>query len=465
MPPHHPARAQSTSRTPPTHTPPASATPSSGPPVGLGQPMPSSIEGVQPSPQNRFLEGHTSAREMPPPPVPMRASPSLPSPMGSVGTSASSTASGASTQALHPPPPSHVHRIAFLRRLRATTQPEEPAQTPNVAAVPTELQGTTDSVMASISDKQQVPEAAPIRTLAEVVPDKLQDATVTPLSHIIAERQASAAPEPSHILSASQEAPKPSHILSASREAVASESAHIPDVSLEAAGPEPFHVPEASRDTVAPEPSHLLSASWDAVAPGSSHIPDTSWEAAVPKPFHVPDASQDTVAPEPSHILSASRDAVAPGSSHVPRSSHIPDTSREAAVPEPFYVPDASRDAVAPELSQVRNASGEAAAPKPFHDPSVSRESTAPEPRTADSSDSENKMDTESIPQDDDVPSDALERDTFPLIHQRQNDDTNAPHQAPRAPYPEVHLAHHFTATYWGLLTLDPSNHMGDLIE
>ncbi|KAH8986676.1 hypothetical protein EDB86DRAFT_3082756 [Lactarius hatsudake] len=125
------------------------------------------------------------------------------------------------------------------------------------------------------------------------------------------------------------------------------------------------------------------------------------------------------------HILSTSQDAVTPGS------SHIPNTSQEAAVPKPFDVPDASQDTVAPKPSHILNA----------------------EPQTADSSDSKNKMDTESILQDDNVLSDALERDTFPLIH------------VPRAPYPEVHLACHFTATYWGLLTLNPSNHMGDLIE
>ncbi|KAH9031102.1 hypothetical protein EDB85DRAFT_2146266 [Lactarius pseudohatsudake] len=75
----------------------------------------------------------------------------MPSPVDSVGN-----------QALHPSPPSRVRRTAFLHRLRDTPQPEEPAQTPNVAAVPTESRGTTDSESASVSDEQRVPEAAPV---------------------------------------------------------------------------------------------------------------------------------------------------------------------------------------------------------------------------------------------------------------------------------------------------------------
>ncbi|KAH9014267.1 hypothetical protein EDB85DRAFT_1899300 [Lactarius pseudohatsudake] len=428
MPPRPPARAQSTSRTPPTHTPSASATPSSSSPVDLGQPTTSAIEGVQPSPQYGVLRGHTPAREIPPPPVPMHASPSMPSPVDSVGN-----------QALRPPPPSRVHRTAFLCRLRDTPQPEEPAQTPNVAAVPTESRGTTDSEIASVSDEQRVPEAAPVRNtsipLAAFVPDELQDAAAT-LSHVLAERQDSAAPEPSHVLSASWEAPEPSHILSASQETITPESSHVPDALREAAAPDPFHVPDASpdavgpealRDAVAPEPSHVLSASRDTATLGSSHVPDTSQEAAVPEQFHVPNASLDAVAP---------------------KLSHVPDASRDAAALEPSRNPGVSRESTDSEPSHV---------PKPSHESQgaayVDQAHICDAPRTPDSSDSEEKMDTDSIQQDEIVASDPLERDTFPLIY------------PPRVPYPELRSARHFTATYRLLLALDPSDHMGDLIE
>ncbi|KAH9011464.1 hypothetical protein EDB84DRAFT_1445142 [Lactarius hengduanensis] len=400
MPPRPPARAQSTSRTPPTHTLSASATPSSSSPVDLGQPTTSAIEGVQPSPRYGVLRGHTPAREIPPPPVPMHASPSMPSP------------------------------VAFLRRLRDTPQPEEPAQTPNVAAVPTESRGTTDSEIASVSDEQRVPEAAPVRNtsipLAAFVPDELQDAAATP-SHVLAERQGSAAPEPSHVLSASWEAPEPSHALSASQETITPESSHIPDALREACCSRAISCPEALRDAVAPEPSHVLSASRDTAAPGSSHVPDTSQEAAVPEQFHVPDASQDAVAPE---------------------LSHVPDASRDAAAPEPSRDPGVSRESTDSESSHV---------PKPSHESQgaayFDQAHIRDAPRTPDSSDSEQNMDTDSIQQDEIVASDPLERDTFPLIY------------PPRVPYPELRSARHFTATYRRLLALDPSDHMGDLIE
>ncbi|KAH9006688.1 hypothetical protein EDB84DRAFT_1572981 [Lactarius hengduanensis] len=230
------------------------------------------------------------------------------------------------------------------------------------------------------------------------VPDELQDAAATP-SHVLAERQGSAAPEPSHVLTRHRKLSLLSRLT-------------IPDALREAAAPEPFHVPDASPDAVGPE------ALWDAVAP------------------------------EPSHVLSASRDTAAPGS------SHVPDTSQEAAVPEQFHVPDASRDAVAPELSHVPDASRDAAAPEPSLELHTStRRTFATAPRTPDSSDSEQNMDTDSIQQDEIVASDPLERDTFPLIY------------PPRVPYPELRSARHFTATYRRLLALDPSDHMGDLIE
>ncbi|KAH9011697.1 hypothetical protein EDB85DRAFT_1900853 [Lactarius pseudohatsudake] len=437
MPPRPPARAQSTSRTPPTHTPSASATPSSSSPVDLGQPTTSAIEGVQPSPRYGVLRGHTPAREIPPPPVPMHASPSIAFP--------SVLTDSRTVWAIRP---FVLHR---LLELRDTPQPEEPAQTPNVAAVPTESRGTTDSESASVSDEQRVPEAAPVRNtsipLAAFVPDELQDATATP-SHVLAEWQDSAAPEPSHVISASWEAPEPSHILSASQETITPESSHVPDALREAAAPESFHVPDASpdavgpealRDAVAPEPSHVLSASRDTAALGSSHVPDTSQEAAVPEQFHVPDASLDAVAPKLSHVPDASRDAAALEPSHS-EPSHVPKPSHE------------SQGAAYVDQAHIRDA-----------------------PRTPDSSDSEEKMDTDSIQQDEIVASDPLERDTFPLIYVsrfhlyylNKGGMMKLTLLTSRLGYhiQNYSSARHFTATYRRLLALDPSDHMGDLIE
>ncbi|KAH9031435.1 hypothetical protein EDB83DRAFT_2652468 [Lactarius deliciosus] len=259
-----------------------------------------------------------AAHQIPPPPVPMRASPSLPSPVDTVGVSTPSIASAAGDVALHPPLPLEARRTAFLRRLRATPRLDEPAQTPNVAAVPTESRGATSSEMASASGEERVPdtsltdfEAAPVHGASEaslpcasIIPDGLQDPAATAPSRVLTERQEAAVPEPSLVLSAS-------------RDGVA---------------PEPSLVLDALQEATVPEPSHLLSASREAVSPESSHVPDASRDAVAPELSHVPDALQVAAAPEPSHIPDASRVAAAPKPSHLPDTSHLPDASRVAAV-------------------------------------------------------------------------------------------------------------------------------------
>ncbi|KAH9041870.1 hypothetical protein EDB83DRAFT_2318160 [Lactarius deliciosus] len=311
---------------PPAHTSPASTTPSSSPPIDLRQPTPSAIGGgEQPSSRYHFLQRHTTAHQMPLPPVPMRASPSLPSPVDTVGVSAPSIASAAGDM-------------------------------PNVAAVPTELRGATSSEMASASSKERVPdtsltdfEAAPIHGASEaslpcvsIIPNGLQDPAAMAPSHVLTERQEAAVPKPSLILSASWDgvAPKPSLILGALQEATV------------------------------PEPSHLLSASWEAVSPESSHVPDASRDAVAPKLSHVPNVSQVAAAPKPSHIPDASQVTAAPEPSHLPDTSHLPDASWVAVAPEPSHLPDASQVTAAPEPSHLPNASQVPAAPEPSHVPS-----------------------------------------------------------------------------------------------
>ncbi|KAH9028071.1 hypothetical protein EDB83DRAFT_2526430 [Lactarius deliciosus] len=402
-----------------------------------------------------------AAHQMPPPPVPMHASPSLPSPVDTVGVSAPSIASAAGDVALHPPLPLEARRTAFLRRLRATPRLDEPAQTPNVAAVPTESRGATSSEMASASGEERVPdtsltdfEAAPVHGTSEaslpcasIIPDGLQDPAATAPSRVLTERQEAAVPEPSLVLSASWDgvAPEPSLVLGALQEATVPEPSHLLSASREAVSPESSHVPDASLQL----PSHLifLMRHGSPAAPEPSHLPDTS---------HLPDASRVAAAPEPSHLSDA------PWVTAAPEPSHLPDASRVAAAPEPSHLPDASRVPAAPEPSRVPGVLQHFTVSGPSHDPEPSHESqdaacieqahVLDAPRAADGSDSEKQMNTDSIQQDEDIGSDAGSGD-LPVMH------------VARAQYPDLHSGHHFTAAYRGLLALDPSDHMGDLIE
>ncbi|KAH9010657.1 hypothetical protein EDB83DRAFT_2530615 [Lactarius deliciosus] len=411
---------------------------------------------------------------MPPPPVPMCASPSLPSPVDTVGVSAPSIASAAGNVALHPPLPLEARRMAFLHRLRATPQLDEPAQMPNVAAVPTESRGATSSEMASASGEERVLdtsltdfEAAPVHGTSEAsllgidtgqqnLYGSWDPAAMAP-SHILTERQEAAVPEPSLALSASRDgvAPEPSLVLGALQEATVPEPSHlltpklshVPNASQVAAAPEPSHIPDASRVAAAPEPSHL---------PDTSHLPDVSRVAAAPKPSHLSDAPWVTAAPEPSHLPDASRVAAAP------EPSRLPDVSWVAAAPKPSHLPDASRVPAAPEPSRVPGVLRHFTVSGPSHDPEPSHElqdtthieqaHVLDAPRAADGSDSEKQMNMDSIQQDENVGSDAGSGG-LPVMH------------VARAQYPDLHSGRHFTATYWGLLALDPSDHMGDLIE
>ncbi|KAI9434830.1 hypothetical protein H4582DRAFT_2059946 [Lactarius indigo] len=404
MPPCPPTHASSAARTPPTHPSPSSVTPSLNPPIDLGQPTPSAIGEVQSSPRYRFLQQCNSAHEMPPPPVPMHASPSQASPVNTVGVLASSSASEAGNEALPSPPPPQARRTAFLRRLRATPQLEEPAHMPNVASVPAGQQDASESGIAPMSDQEQVPntpladrEAAPVREVSEAVavgatvPHRLQDAAAAELSPALAPELAMTAPEPG---------------------AMVSELSQVLSTSCESVAPRPSHVPGK------------------AVALKPSSVSGTLQESVAPEPSPVPGASQESAAPKPSHIHGLSGGAVAPFSSALP----------EPPVPEPSSVDDPPQEAAAPESCEARDTA-----------PSVQADvhNTPPE---ADGSGSERRMDTDSIQQGEDSGSDS-QSIVHPVMH------------VARAPYPELHSGRHFTAAYRELMRLDPSDHMGDLIE
>ncbi|KAI9443976.1 hypothetical protein H4582DRAFT_2053731 [Lactarius indigo] len=427
MPPRPPTHASSAARTPPTHPSPSSVMPSLNPPIDLGQPMPSAIGEVQSSPRYRFLQQRNSAHEMPPPPVPMHASPSQPSPVNTVGVLASSSASEAGHEALPSPPPPQACRTAFLRRLRATPQLEEPAHMPNVASVPAGPQDASESGIAPMSDQEQVPntpladrEAAPVREVSEAVaigatvPHRLQDAAAAELSPALGETQETATPEASHT----------------PRDVLASVA---PELAMTA--PEP--------GAMVPKSSQVLGTSCESVAPGPSRVPGeavalkpssvsgTLQESVAPEPSPVPGASQESAAPKPSHIHGLSGGAVAPFPSALPK----------PPVPEPSSVDDPPREAAAPESCEARDTA-----------PSVQADVHNTPPPEADGSGSERRMDTDSIQQGEDSGSDS-QSIVHPVMH------------VARAPYPELHSGRHFTAAYRELMRLDPSDHMGDLIE
>ncbi|KAI9434983.1 hypothetical protein H4582DRAFT_2059864 [Lactarius indigo] len=409
MPPRPPTHASSAARTPPTHPSPSSVTPSLNPPIDLGQPMPSAIGEVQSSPRYRFLQQRNSAHEMPPPPVPMHASPSQPSPVNTVGVLASSSASEAGHEALPSPPPPQARRTAFLRRLRATPQLEEPAHMPNVASVPAGPQDASESGIAPMSDQEQVPntpladrEAAPVREVSEAVaigatvPHRLQDAAAAELSPALGETQETTTPEASHT---------PHNVL----------ASVAPELAMTA--PEP--------GTMVPESSQVLGTSCESVAPGPSRVPG---EAVALKPSSVSGTLQESVAPEPSPV---------PGGAVAPFPSALP----EPPVPEPSSVDDPPREAAAPESCEARDTA-----------PSVQADVHNTPPPEADGSGSERRMDTDSIQQGEDSGSNS-QSIVHPVMH------------VARAPYPELHSGRHFTAAYRELMRLDPSDHMGDLIE
>ncbi|KAI9433455.1 hypothetical protein H4582DRAFT_2082093 [Lactarius indigo] len=408
MPPHPPTHASSAARTPPTHPSPSSVMPSLNPPIDLGQPTPSAIGEVQSSPRYRFLQQRNSAHEMPPPPVPMHTSPSQPSPVNTVGVLASSSASEAGNEALSSPPPPQARHTAFLRRLRATPQLEEPTHMSNVASVPARQQDASESGIAPMSNQEQVPntpladrEAAPVHEVSEAVavgatvPHRLQDAAAAELSPALGETQETATPEASHT---------PCNVL----------ASVAPELAMTA--PEP--------GTMVPKSSQVLGTSCKSVAPGPSRVPG---EAVALKPSSISGTLQESVAPEPSPV---------PGGAVAPFSSALP----EPPVPEPSSVNDPPWEAAAPESCEAWDTA-----------PSVQAD-VHNTPLEADSSSSEQRMDTDSIQQGEDSGSDS-QSIVHPVMH------------VARAPYPELHSGHHFTAAYCELMRLNPSDHMGDLIE
>ncbi|KAH9009271.1 hypothetical protein EDB84DRAFT_1446363, partial [Lactarius hengduanensis] len=130
--------------------------------LNAGSPTPSVVGEVQPSRRYRFLKKRTPAADISPPSVPTRVTPSLPSPVNTVG--ASETVNEAREEALPPPSPPHARPLSFVRMRTATPKPDEPrvmsVEVPMTAAVPDNPREATDSEMAPnpVQERERVPE-------------------------------------------------------------------------------------------------------------------------------------------------------------------------------------------------------------------------------------------------------------------------------------------------------------------
>ncbi|KAH8984884.1 hypothetical protein EDB86DRAFT_2833346 [Lactarius hatsudake] len=206
-----------------------------------------------------------------------------------------------------------------------------------------------------------------------------------------------------------------------------------------------------------PIPIKLQDTTDSEIAP----IPDNSQETAASTALIlgqslevvlVSNESQDMTAPEASHVPGESQATAVPGS------SRIPNESRETTVPEVLDVPSKSWDTAAPGLSRVPDEPRETTASVVANVPGETQDTTAldavhvpDEPQVVEGSDGEDKMDTESASQDEQVVG-AAENNLLPR-YQRQKSDAIAPHQTARMPYPDnLQSGRHFPAGYRRLL-------------
>ncbi|KAH9162341.1 hypothetical protein EDB89DRAFT_2079781 [Lactarius sanguifluus] len=202
--------------------------------------------------------------------------------------------------------------------------------------------------------------------------------------------------------------PETAPIRDNSQATAASETALILGQSQESAGHEVVLVPNKSRETMAPEVSHVPGESQAAASPGPSRIPDESWETTDPEEAHIPGKSQDTAAPGLSRIPDESWETTASMAANVPRES------RDTTTPDAAHVPD--------------------------------------KPQVVEGSDGEDKMETESVLQDEEV----ISATSSNLL----------PRYTARVLYPNnLQSGRHFPEGFCRLLMLDPSDHTGDLME
>ncbi|KAH9162548.1 hypothetical protein EDB89DRAFT_2079570 [Lactarius sanguifluus] len=308
-------------------------------------------------------------------------------------------------------PPRHPISRALSRQLTTAGTPSTHTPPPSAASPsnpPSEHGQPTPSVTGEVQPSRQyrflkkctpAPDMPP--PLVPMPPPSLPEPQMAP---ILDESREAKGPEEAWDTADPETAP----ICDNSQATAASETALILGQSQESAGHEVVLVPNKSQETMAPEVSHVPGESQATASPGPSCIPDESQETTDPEEAHIPRKSQDTAAPGLSHIPNESRETTASVA------VNVPGKSQDTTTPDAVHVPD--------------------------------------EPQVVEGSDGEDKMETESVPQDEEVISAASSN----LL----------PRYTARALYPDnLQSGQHFPEGFHGLLMLDPSDHTGDLME
>ncbi|KAH9010743.1 hypothetical protein EDB84DRAFT_1570228 [Lactarius hengduanensis] len=302
------------------------------------------------------------------------------------------------------------------------------------------------------------PLLSPVKTVgAPATVNEAQDALPPPPPHarplsFLPMRTATPKPDEPRVMSV--EVPTTAAVPDDSREATGSEMAPNPVEERERV-PEP--PPGESRGIIDPDTASVPDSSQPSAGHEALAVPGEPQEAIASQPSHVPGESRETAAPEVSNVSGELWDVVAPQKSYDPgevQETEAPDVSnisgefRDTAAPQPSPVPGESRETAAPEVSYASNESRDTAAPEAAHIPD--------KPLAAEGSNGGDKMETDSVGKDEDAMN--------PAMSQAMSGRFTIEYST-RAPYPEVQSDRHFTAAHRELLMLDPSDHIGDLIE
>ncbi|KAH8980213.1 hypothetical protein EDB86DRAFT_3088092 [Lactarius hatsudake] len=325
-------------------------------------------------------------------------------------------------------------RYRFLKkRTPAPDMPPPPVPMPPLSALPAPPSTVSAPAAVSTAHIEVIPPQPPDDARSTFLhkpssPERSREATDAEMTPILDKAREAESPEEAWAVSYTEgtpilrderipEAPGVVAIPIKLQDTADSEIAPIPDNSQGTAAStalilgqslEVVLVSNESRDTTAPEASHVPGESQATAVPGSSRIPNESRETTVPEAPDVPGESWDTAAPG---------------------LSHVPDEPRETTASVVANVPGETRDTTALDAAHVPD-----------------------EPQVVEGSDGEDKMDTESASQDEQVVG-AAENNLLPRY-------------TARMPYPDnLQSGRHFPAGYRRLLGLDPSDHTGDLIE
>ncbi|KAH9015219.1 hypothetical protein EDB85DRAFT_2156849 [Lactarius pseudohatsudake] len=340
-------------------------------------------------------------KRTPAPDMPPPPVPPLLSPVKTVGAPATVNEA---RDALPPPPP-HARPLSFLPMRTATPKPDEPrvmsVEVPTTAAVPDDLREATGSEMAPNPVEERERVPEPPLAASDAAPSRDEPRVTT--GHAVVRSPGE------------------------SRGIIDPDTASVPDSSQPSAGHEALAVPGEPQEAIASQPSHVPGESRETAAPEVSNVSGELRDVVAPQKSYDPGEVQETEAPDVSNISGEFRDTAAP------QPSPVPGESRETAAPEVSYASNELRDTAAPEAAHIPD-----------------------KPLAAEGSDSGDKMETDSVGKDEDAMN--------PAMSQAMSGRFTIEYST-RAPYPEVQSDRHFTAAHRGLLMLDPSDHMGDLIE